>query len=498
VELVISAESPDRVEAALLAVCIVEPARLLAAAQELDGALGGRLAHLVADGEIKGRAGHLAVTHALGELPAHRVAAAGLGDLAEIDADSLRTVAARAARRLQSLGGGTVAWALEPELPLTPAEQARAIVDGTVLGSYDPGRWKTESDERGTISRLVLLAGAAKAEIEETAGRARTVAEWANMARDLVNAPANELTPRALAEKAREIAGRFSPVRFRQLDREGIAAAGMGAFSAVARGSTEEPRLIVLEYRPREAAREPVLGLVGKAITFDAGGISLKPAARMDAMKDDMAGGAAVLCGLGAIAELGLPIRALAVVPSCENMPGGSSYRPGDILTSLSGKTIEITNTDAEGRLVLADALTYARRHGATHLLDLATLTSGMTIALGDFYAGLMGGDPGWVETVRQAAEASGDHAWVLPLHRTYRRLYRSSYADMKNSSDLRQAVPVYAAMFLQEFAGEGPWAHLDIAGTAYLDRGRGDYFTGQGATGYGVRLIAELAGKLV
>jgi leucyl aminopeptidase len=323
------------------------------------------------------------------------------------------------------------------------------------------------------------------------------VAGWTNAARDLVNAPPNELTPIALAEKAAEIADRFDAVRIETLDRHGIVAAGMGAFAAVAQGSVQEPRLIVLAYEPAGAPDDRVLGLVGKAITFDAGGISLKPATRLDAMKDDMAGGAAALCGLGALAELGLPVRALAVVPSCENMPGGASYRPGDILTSLSGKTIEITNTDAEGRLVLADALTLARRRGATHLLDLATLTGGMTVALGDFYAGVMGNDTGWTKAVRQAGEASGDHVWELPLHPTYRRLYRSTYADMKNSSDLRQAAPVYAAMFLQEFVGEGPWAHLDIAGTAYLDRSRGDYYTGQGATGFGVRLIAELAQSL-
>jgi leucyl aminopeptidase len=214
----------------------------------------------------------------------------------------------------------------------------------------------------------------------------------------------------------------------------------------------------------------------------------------MDEMKSDMGGGAAALCGLAAVAALDIPLRTIAVVPACENMPSGHATRPGDVVAASNGKTIEITNTDAEGRLVLADALVHARRLGATHLVDLATLTGAIVIALGDFFAGLIGNDDDWVSQIRRAAEASGDHAWTLPLHETYKRLYRSPFADLKNSSDLRQAGPLYAASFLSEFAGEGPWAHLDIAGTAFLDRSRGDYYTAKGATGYGVRLIAELA----
>jgi len=496
VELSLTHGKPELAESDILAVAVADPARLLSAARRVDAALAGRLTHLAEDGELKGATRRLTVIHTLGDLPAHRVAVAGVGKEDELDADCLRTAAARVAGFATGLRGGTIAWALEPELPLSLVQQAQAIVDGTVLGAYDPGRWKTTDRDKTPLERLVLVGEDVEA-AAEVAHRAAVIAQWTNAARDLVNAPPNELTPAGLAKKADEIAARFPALRIEALDRAGIEDAGMGAFAAVARGSVQEPRLIVLTYQPERAAAEPVLGLVGKAITFDAGGLSLKPAARLDAMKDDMAGGAAALCGLAAIAELGLPVRALAVVPACENMPGGASYRPGDILTSLSGKTIEITNTDAEGRLLLADALTFARQRGATHLLDLATLTGGMTVALGDFYAGLMGNERTWTESIRAAAEASGDHAWVLPLHRTYRRLYRSTYADVKNSSDLRQASPVYAAMFLEEFAGEGPWAHLDIAGTAYLDRTRGDYFTGQGATGYGVRLIAELASRM-
>src|SRR5207253_8690179 len=227
-----------------------------------------------------------------------------------------------------------------------------------------------------------------------------------------------------------------------------------------------------------------VLGLVGKAITFDAGGISLKPALKMYDMKGDMAGGAAVIAATAAIAELELPVRIIGVVAAAENLVSGTSFRPGDILRAANGKTIEITNTDAEGRLILADALWYARREGATHLLDLATLTGAMELALGDLYAGVFANDAGWRDLVVEAGETSGDHMWPWPLHRRYRRYVDSDFADMKNSSDLRQGSPALAAEFLREFVGEGPWAHLDIAGPAFLERSRGDYLTQPGGTG--------------
>jgi leucyl aminopeptidase len=282
------------------------------------------------------------------------------------------------------------------------------------------------------------------------------------------------------------------------LDPSRIDELGMGALSAVGRGSANGPRLIVLRYEPASPARaDLVLGLVGKAITFDAGGISLKPALKMQDMKGDMAGGAAVIAGTAAVAELGLPVRVVSVVAAAENLVGGDSFRPGDILRAANGKTIEITNTDAEGRLVLADALWYARREGATHVLDLATLTGAMELALGDLYAGLFSNDDGWLQEILEAAKASGDHAWPFPLHRRYRRYVDSDFADLMNSSDLRQGSPVLAAEFLREFAGDGPWAHIDMAGPGFLERSRGDYLTQPGGTGYGVRLIVELAKRL-
>jgi leucyl aminopeptidase len=487
---------PGGVEADVLAFAVRDPVELSAAAQGLDRLVEGRLSRLVETGELKGNEGRVTLLHADGRLAAARVGAVGLGTRAP-DPDRMRTAAARVAAKTVDVGGSSVAWLVEED-GLPAAELGRAIVDGTVLGPYENGRWKTSDDERhGEIERLVLC-GPGAAAAAEAAERANVAAGWANRCRDVVNSPANVITPETLAAWAEEIAGTSEHLRFEALGPEEIRAAGMGAFSAVSQGSDNPPRLITLTYEPPSPTKADFrLGLVGKAITFDSGGLSLKPAYRMDEMKSDMGGGGAVLAATGAIAELGLPVRILTVVPSCENLPSGHSFRPGDIITALSGKTIEISNTDAEGRLILADALWYARESGATHVLDLATLTGGIVIAMGDLYAGLFSNDEAWADEIAAAAEASGDHAWRMPLHERYHRYNDSAFADLKNSSDYRQASPILAAAFLETFAGEGPWAHLDIAGTAYLERGRGDYYSRLGATGYGVRLLAELARRL-
>jgi leucyl aminopeptidase len=487
---------PAEVDADVLAFAVSDPVELPPAGQELDRLVDGDLRHLIDDGELKGERGKATFLHTGGRISAHRVGAAGLGAREEQDADSLRTAAASIAVRTTDVGGRSVAWVLGED-GLAPGEQARAIVEGTALGPYDAGRWKTRgNDRRQAVERLVLCGPGAPAVAEE-AKRANVVATWTNRCRDFVNAPPNECTPARLAEWAEETASRFDSLRFEAWGPDEIRAAGMGALAAVSQGSDNPPRLIKLSHEPADAKGDLFLGLVGKAITFDAGGLSLKPADRMEEMKSDMGGGGAVLAAMGAIAELGLPVRVLAVVPSCENMPGGHAYRPGDIITALNGKTIEVTNTDAEGRLILADALWHTRESGATHIVDLATLTGAMVIAMGDYYAGLFSNDPEWAAFIREAAEASGDHAWIWPLHETYRRYIDSSFADMKNSSEYRQGSPILAARFLEEFVGEGPWAHLDIAGTAYLERGREDYYDCGGATGYGVRLLAELARRL-
>jgi leucyl aminopeptidase len=457
-----------------------------------DGDLQQQLQQLADDGELRGELGRTVVLHTNGASTARRVVVAGVGKRAEVDADAVRTAAAAVARRLRDVGG-TLAWTLDDSLPLSLDEQARAVVEGTVLGAYSPGRWKTEQKGGKQIERI-LLYGAGDG-VDETAGRAATVSKWVNWARDLANSPPNELTPENLAERAAQLAGPNLEVS--ALDPQQIDELGMGALSAVGRASANGPRLIVLRYEPANARSDVVLGLVGKAITFDAGGISLKPALKMYDMKGDMAGGAAVIAGTAAAAELQLPVRILTVVAAAENLVSGDAFRPGDILRAANGKTIEITNTDAEGRLVLADALWYARREGATNVLDFATLTGAMEVALGDLYAGLFANDDAWRNDILAAAQASGDHTWPFPLHRRYRRYVDSTYADMKNSSELRQAGAVLAAEFLKEFSGEGPWGHIDMAGPGFLERSRGDYYTQRGGTGYGVRLIVELARRL-
>jgi leucyl aminopeptidase len=456
--------------------------------------LDERLRRLADDGELKSELGKTVLLHTDGELNARRVVVAGIGKREELDADSLRTAAAAVARRVADVGG-TIGWMLDNSLPLAFEEQARAIVEGTVLGSYSPARWKTAEQPEKRIDKVVLYASNG-ARLAEAGARAARVGKWVNAARDLANSPPNELTPADLAVRAAELAG--TNVRVEALDPGQIDELGMGALAAVGRASANGPRLILLRYDPPQVARDDlVLGLVGKAITFDAGGISLKPALKMYDMKGDMAGGAAVIAGIAAVAELELPVRVLAVVAAAENLVSGTAFRPGDILRAANGKTIEITNTDAEGRLVLADGMWYARREGATHLLDLATLTGAMELALGDFYAGLFANEDEWLQEILGAAKASGDHAWPFPLHRRYRRYVDSAYADLKNSSELRQGSPVLAAEFLREFAGEGPWAHVDMAGPGFLERSRGDYLTQRGGTGYGVRLIVELAQRL-
>ena len=475
----VEAQSADGVDADVVVVPVAEGGEPPAGADD-------RVRELISNGEAGTEFASVAVFSENGR----RLAVAGLGKLA--DADAIRTGVANAARETRRVGG-TLAYVVNPSLDVDAAEQARAAADGLVFGTYDTRKWRSdEITGKKEFERLVIAGGDDAA--VAAADRAARVAGWANRARDLSNAPPNELTPEHLAARASELAP--DGVQVEAFDRTRILEMGMGAFAGVAQGAHNEPRLIIMRYEPANAKADFTLGLVGKAITFDTGGISLKPSLSMENMKGDMSGGGAVIAGMCAIADLGIPVRAIAVVASTENMPSGHAYRPGDILTAANGKTIEVTNTDAEGRLVLADALWYAREQGATHIMDLATLTGAMSVALGDFYAGFFANDDAWADAISAAGEASGDHIWRFPLHPRYRRYVKSSYADMKNSSDLREAGAVLAAEFLREFSGEGPWAHLDIAGTAFLERSRGEEFR-KGGTGFGVRLIAELAGQL-
>jgi leucyl aminopeptidase len=488
VELSAAQDSPP--EADVLAVP-VGPGGLPAAAAKIDGPL----AKMAAEEDIAAEVGRTAVLYPDGKAPARRIVLVGLGPAEEIDADAVRTAAASVGRETERVSG-SIAWLLDDSLGVSSSEQARAVVEGLLMGTYDPGRWKADASSEPPFERLVLV-GTEDEALRAAGERAATVASAANRARDLANTGANLLTPERLADRATDLAGEHETLTAEALGPDEVEKLGMGAFAGVAQGSHNPPRMIVLRYEPPSPAGEVLLGLVGKAITFDTGGISIKPALYMEDMKGDMAGGATVIEGIGAIAELGLPLRTLAVVAAAENAVGGGAFRPGDILRAMNGKTIEVTNTDAEGRLVLADALTHARQLGATHLLDFATLTGAMNRALGDLYAGVFGNDDAWRDEVVAAGEASGDHAWPWPMHRRYRGLIDSAFADMKNSSVRGQAQPTYAASFLEEFVGEGPWAHVDMAGTGFYTWGRGDYLWQKGGTGYGVRLIVELADRL-
>jgi leucyl aminopeptidase len=397
--------------------------------------------------------------------------------------DGLRSAAATATRSLRRQGG-SIAWSA------SSGDEVRALVEGTAYGAYDPGLFKRGYPERPEV---VLVLDASE-ELHELARRQEVVMRHVDGARDLSNRPPNDLDPVGLAAHAKSHAA--ANVTVESFGRDWIVDQGMGAFAAVASGSGADPQLIVMRYDP-PGAGDVTLGLVGKAITFDSGGISLKPPLRMQDMKGDMSGGGAVIEATAAIAELGLPVRVLTVVASTENLQDANAYRPGDILRASNGKTIEIINTDAEGRLVLADALHYARSNGASHIIDFATLTGAMSIALGDLYAGWFCNDDAFAAEIDAAAQTSGDLAWRFPLHPRYRRYVDSDFADMKNGSELREAGAVLAAEFLREFAGEGPWAHVDIAGPAFIKRRRPDYALDQGGTGYGVRLIVELAERL-
>jgi leucyl aminopeptidase len=427
-----------------------------------------------------------------------RLLVVGLGKPAELGAERLRVAAALAVGEAEGLRAESIAW----ELPTggggatSPQARAAALVEGTELAAYRFDRFKARDPEDPApprIDRLILAVGEGAEAIGGAAEAARVVSEAANRARELQNLPANVVTPTYLADRACELADAHDALSCEVLARDEIVRRGMGGLAAVAKGSAEEPRLIILRYAGAEGGE--TLGLVGKAVTFDTGGISIKPAAKMEEMKMDMSGGAAVLEGLGAIAELGLPLSVVACVPATENMPSGTATRPGDIITQLNGKTVEVNNTDAEGRLILADALTYCVRElGADRVVDIATLTGGVLVALGSTYAGLVSNDDEWASRVLVAAESTGELAWRLPLHPEYKDLTRGKDADLTNASSKRKASTIYAASFLEEFVDGKPWAHLDIAGTAW-DVGRA--YVGSGATGYGVRLFCALARDL-
>lgn len=465
----------------------------------VDAALGGAIRDAIACGELKGKLGETLVIHTLGRMPARRVIVAGLGPRGgfgrraarEASAAALRAARRHGCRRVATIAHGAGIGGLAPE------EAALATVEGALLGLYRYRAAGREDAAERDVETLWLIdrTGEQRSRLEAGLERARVIAEAVITARELGNRPANDLTPPRLAEAAAALEG-LEGVGVEVLDEAALRQRGFGGVLAVAAGSAQPPRLAVITYTgPGRGTGDPAdLALVGKGVTFDSGGISLKPREGMEDMKFDMMGAGAVIGAMEAIARLRLPLKVLGVVAAVENMPGGRAFKPGDVITMYAGKTVEINNTDAEGRLILADALAYARELGARRLVDLATLTGAMVIALGHEVAGMMANDDAWAGQVAAAAEKAGEAVWRLPLVPSYRELLRSEYADLKNTGG-RPAGSITAALFLQEFVGDTPWAHLDIAGVAWTDKVRGD--SAKGATGYGVRTLVELAQAL-
>ena len=444
--------------------------------RELDRQCEGRLLGAAA------YADPVSVVHVGRELRAQRIAVVALE---EREPQGLRTAAARVVRALQ--GSATVAWVLDESLPFALYRQVQAVVEGAVLGAYSADRW-TSDGPTPTVGRFVVC-GAPDDELREIAARADLIARWTNVARELVDGPPNLVTPASLAERAATL----PDLRVEVLDP---VAAGLPALAAVGGSSTAAPQLIVLRHQPEGAPERPRLGLIGKSVTFDAGGYFLKPQSDIVRQKGDMAGGAAVLAAMGAIAELELPFSVIGVLPACENMIGPDAVRPSDVIQTAAGLTVEVTNPDAEGRLILADALWYARTQGVTHLVDLATLTGAMRAGMGDLFGGVFGNDDTWRDLIVDAGTAAGDLAWPWPLHPRYRKLLESRVADLRNTSGRPYGYPITAATFLEHFAGQVTWAHVDMLGPALLDDDRGDAI-GKGASGYGVGMLVELVTRL-
>jgi leucyl aminopeptidase len=447
------------------------------------------LGELFDAGEITGKPFETTLLHNVPGLRAKRLLAVGAGKPEKFNPAELRRAVGAAIRYLKSKS--IQAAAIWLDAPHADAHYLSAAVEGAILGDFETNRYKTDKKDAKTVESFTVVVSNGGPHLDAAVERGRVIAEAQNFTRELANEPPNLLTPLVLADQARRMAEQFG-LEYEALDRDRMAQLGMGSLLGVAIGSAQPPVLIVLRYRPAAPlAGSAHLGLVGKGVTFDTGGISIKPADGMEKMKYDMCGGAAMIGAMRAIAQLKPAIPVTALIPAVENMPGSRAQRPGDIVTSLSGKTIEVINTDAEGRLILADALTYAQRLGCTHLVDAATLTGAVVVALGHYNVGLFANDDALRERVMLAARAEGEKMWHMPLEDDYKDYLKNPYADISNVGG-RYGGAVTAAMFLKEFADPTPWVHLDIAGTAWLDEGKP--FLAKGPTGVPLRTMVRLA----
>lgn len=472
---VLSFEKEDREKAELFA--------------SVNSATGGWLAEIYDAAEFTGKPLTFALLHRPARMKSRRVLAVGAGKRDRFDAAELRKAIAAGVRHLKGKGCRSIAVVLDA-LWAGP-EYVSAAVEGAITGDFEPSRYKTAKEEECALDSLTVVAPSTGVEWQQALDRGRILAEAQNFTRELVNEPANRMSPMVLADRARWLAEEQG-LEFELLDRDRMAQLGMGALLGVAQGSDEPPALIILRYQPATpASTNAHLGLVGKGVTFDTGGISIKPSDGMEKMKYDMAGGGAVLGAMRAIAQLKPPVPVTALIPAVENMPGGRAQRPGDIVTTLSGKTVEVLNTDAEGRLILADALTYARRLGCTHLVDAATLTGAIVVALGHVNVGVFSNDQDLLARLLGAAKAEGEKMWAMPLDEDYKEYLKSAFADIPNIGN-RWGGAITAAMFLKEFVEDTPWVHLDIAGTAWLDDAKP--FMAKGPSGVAVRTFVNLA----
>ena len=472
--------APEEVDADLLAVGLFS-------GEDPPGGLSGAAQPAVSSEDFTGKRGQTSLLYAGDDLAARRLLLVGLGDRSSFTSERLRRTAAAVARRARTLKARNVAFVLPAPEGSDVRGAARATAEGAVLGLYRFEKYKTKNNNDEDLDSFDLVLGGSEDEGTASAGAevGSSVASGSLLARDLANEPSNTATPAFLAERAREIGDRYG-MTVTVLDRAGIEAEGLTGLATVGRSASNEPRFLVLEHR-KGGGGSPVV-IVGKAVTFDSGGISIKPTTGMEDMKFDMGGGAAVLGAMEAVGALDLPLDVVAIVPATENLPGGDAFKPGDVLTMANGKTVEILTTDAEGRLILADALVYARRYEPAAVVDCATLTGACVIALGAHASGLMGNDEDLIAEVQTAGEATGERAWPLPLFEEYTEQIKGDTADIKNSGG-RGGGALTAGVFLKKFA-DFPWAHLDIAGTAYGKKGNA--YTAKGATGAPARLLVE------
>ena len=465
----------------------------------VDKALDGAISRLIQDGEIKGNQGSIGMLHTMGKIAPQRVVVVGLGPVEKLDAQVVRQVSGGVARYLRQRGIASAATIAHGAGVggLDPAASGQAIAEGVLLGLYKFESYLSTDDDRpqSDLEDLVIIDRdpAQTAAIRSGVAVGQTMAEGAILARDMVNEPANVMTPTQMAETAGRVAG-ADGLSLTVFETSQMREMGMGALLGVAQGSDQPPKLIVLDYKGDPERPENNLGLVGKGITFDTGGISLKQPGGMEAMKGDMAGGASVIAAMQVIARLKPKINVTGIVAATENMPSGSAQRPGDVVRAMNGKTIEVINTDAEGRLVLADALCWAREKGITRLVDVATLTGAMVVALGKACTGVMGNDQSLTDHIVAAGDAAGEKFWQLPMFDEYKALIKSDVADMKNSGG-RQAGSITAALLLAEFVDGAAWVHLDIAGTSTAASTKG--YQVKGASGVPVRTLAQLACRL-